>query len=372
MKIAMLGHKRIPTREGGVELVVRELSTRMAALGNDVTAYNRHCGEPKLTEYEKVHIVEIPTSKKSSLNAMIYSVFATLHLVFHRYDVVHYHAEGPCAMLPIAKLFGKHTVATIHGLDWQRAKWGGLATRYLLFGEKMAARHADELIVLSRAMQQYFKDTYNRESTLIPNGVNRVTPLAPNLIRQYGVEGRDYILFLARLTPEKGLHYLIEAFRATKTDKKLLIAGRLTPATPYVKEIQQMAAADDRIVLLDFVQGDLLAELFSNCYLYVLPSDIEGMPLSLLEAISYHARVLVSDIPENTAFLQNYGHSFAKGSVPDLTQKLADLLAREASYDSDFRDNVTAQETEAQIAHIVETYDWDEITKQTLALYEKK
>ena len=132
MKIAMIGHKRIPTREGGIEVVVKELSTRMAKLGHKVCVYNRNCGEEKLQEYNGVKIFEVRTSKKSSLNAMLYSLFATMRAIPKRYDVIHFHAEGPCAMLPLAHLFGTRTVATIHGLDWDRAKWGGFATKYLL------------------------------------------------------------------------------------------------------------------------------------------------------------------------------------------------------------------------------------------------
>ena len=150
MKIAMIGHKRIPTRSGGVEVVVEELSVRMAAKGHDVVAYNRHCDEEKLKEYRKVKVIEVKTFKSSSLNAMVYSFFATLRCIFRKYDVVHYHAEGPCAMIPLAKLFGKKVVATIHGLDWQRNKWGGFASKYIMFGERNAAKHADKVIVLQR------------------------------------------------------------------------------------------------------------------------------------------------------------------------------------------------------------------------------
>lgn len=371
MKIAIIGHKRIPSRIGGIEIVVNELAVRMAQAGHDVYVYNRNCGEEKLSEYENIHIIEIPTSKKSSLNAIIYSFLAALHIIFHKYDVVHFHAEGPCSMIPLVKLFGKRTVATIHGLDWQRAKWGGFATKYLKFGEKMAAKYSDELITLAPSMRKYFLDTYGRESSVVPNGIAPIKKTEPNIIKKYGIEKRDYILFLARITPEKGLDYLFEAFKKLDTDKKLIVAGGLEPSTPYIEEIKKKAAEDERIKLVGFVQGDEFAELFSNCYLYVLPSDIEGMPISLLEAVSCRARVLVSDIPENTDMLVGYGHSFGKSDPESLFEKLSELVSNEAIYDCDFKADKTPDDVEKQLDELISMYNWDEVTEKTIEIYKK-
>ena len=240
MKIAMIGHKRIPSREGGIEIVVEELATKMVQEGHDVYVYNRaghhvsgaendaHVGKM----YKGIHIITVPTSEKKSLNATIYSVLATLHAVFHHYDVIHFHASGPCAMLWLPHLLGIHTVATIHGIDSQRAKWGGFATRYLEFGEKCAAKYADELIVLSEGNKQFFKEKYGREATLIPNGIGKPEIVEANEItEQFGLKKDDYILFLARIVPEKGLHYLIKAYKQIHTDKKLVIVGGPTPGT---------------------------------------------------------------------------------------------------------------------------------------------
>lgn len=370
MRIAILGHKRIPSRVGGIEIVVEELAVRMAALGHEVYVYNRNCGEKGQKTYRGVHLIEIPTSKRSSLNAMLYSVLATLHLLFHRYDVVHYHAEGPCAMLWLARLFGKKTVATIHGLDWKRAKWGGFATKYLMLGERTAARQADALIVLSKNIQAYFRTEYQRESLVIPNGVNPAEPMPPEQIRKYGVSGRDYILFLARITPEKGLDYLLEAFSGLKTDKKLIVAGALEPSAPYIESVREKAARDERVALIGFVEGRELEELFSNCYLYVLPSDVEGMPISLLEAISYRARVLVSDIPENTEVLMGYGNTFEKGSAASLKERLEYVLEHPELYDRDFKPEQTKAQTEELVDAILSQHDWDAVTWQTLKLYQ--
>ncbi len=371
MKIAMIGHKRIPSREGGVEIVVEELATRMAALGHQVDAYNRKgknvadknadLEAHKLKQYKGVKIIGVPTSQKKSLNAIIYSFNATIKALFGHYDVIHYHAEGPCAMLPIAHFFHIRTVATIHGLDWQRAKWGGFATKFLLFGEKMAAKYADEIIVLSKNVQEYFLETYHRETKFIPNGVNIPDIREAKVITEkYGLTKDSYILFLARIVPEKGLHYLLEAYKNVETDKKLVIAGGSSHSDEYVERIKAMAAEDPRVIMTGFVQGVELEELFSNCYLYVLPSDIEGMPISLLEAMSYGCRCLVSDIEENVEIGKGYVDTFEHSSVDSILNHLSILLH---SYES--RKNIEIKN------YVSETFKWDSVVQQTLQMYQK-
>jgi glycosyltransferase involved in cell wall biosynthesis len=319
MKIAMIGHKRIPSREGGVEIVVEQLATRMVAAGHQVDVYNRsgHHVSGKENDitmnskiYKGVRIITIPTFSNKKLNAVVYSFLASVRALFGRYDVIHYHAEGPCSMIWIPHMFGIRTVATIHGLDWQRSKWGGFATRFLLFGEKMAVRYADELIVLSANMQQYFKDTYNRDTVLIPNGVCKPDVRSDAKIREkWGLSKDGYILFLARIVPEKGLHYLLKAFKEIDTDKRLVIAGGSSHTDEYMEEIKRLAEQDNRVLMTGFVQGELLEELYSNAYIYVLPSDVEGMPISLLEAMSYGNCCLISDIAENMEVIADAGQS---------------------------------------------------------------
>ncbi|MBQ3599727.1 MAG: glycosyltransferase family 4 protein [Lachnospiraceae bacterium] len=364
----MLGHKRIPSREGGVEIVVEELATRMVAMGHQVVAYNRkgnHVSDKSYTlqerrEYKGVNIVNVFTLEKKGLNALIYSFFATIKAVFGKHDVIHYHAEGSCAMIWIPKLFGIRTVATIHGLDWKRAKWGGFATRYLLFGEKMAAKYADEVVVLSKNMQKYFMDTYKRETKYIPNGISLPTIKSPKLIKEkYNLEKEEYILFLARIVPEKGVHYLIEAFKQINTEKKLVIAGGSSHTLEYYKEIKAMAETDSRIILTGFVQDLLLEELYSNCCLYVLPSDVEGMPISLLEAMGYGRRCLVSDIPENTELVAGRATVFKHGDIEDLKNKLVKCLEDKEE---------TGKEN---ISYVKENFNWNKIAEQTLSLYKK-
>ena len=374
MKIAMIGHKRIPSREGGVEIVVEELATRLVKDGHQVDVYNRRGknvqdknvdkDKRKLKEYKGVKIITIPTINKKGIDALIYSFLASLRALFGKYDVLHYHAEGSCAMLWIPHLFKKKIVVTIHGLDWQRSKWGGFATKYIKFGEKLAAKYADEIIVLSKGVQKYFKDTYNRDTVFIPNGVNKPIIREANIIKQkYGLVKDDYILFLARIVPEKGLHYLIEAFKKIKTNKKLVIAGGASHTNDYLEKIKKMASEDDRIIMTGFVQGQELEELYSNCYLYCLPSDIEGMPLSLLEAMSYGRNCLVSDIEENVQICEDYADTFKNGNIDNLKEKLKICLNKKTDERKDDKEVSD---------YVLNKYDWNDVTKKTKILYENE
>lgn len=367
MKIAMIGHKRIPSREGGVEIVVEELSTRLAQKNHIVDVYNRkgknvqnkNIKYKKIKEYKGVNIVTIPTINKKGIDALLYSFFASIKASFKKYDVLHYHAEGSCAMLWLPHLFKKRIVVTIHGLDWKRSKWGGFASKYIKFGEKMAVKFADEIIVLSKEIQKYFEDTYKRKTVLIPNGVNKPNIRKPNIITEkYGLKGNDYILFLARIVPEKGLDYLIEAYNKIKTDKKLIIAGGASHTDDYFMTIQEKANKNRNIIMTGFVQGEELEELFSNCYIYCLPSDVEGMPISLLEAMSYGRNCLISDIEGNKQVCGEYATVFKKSNIEDLNNKLLKLLQG---------NNMQSENILSD--YILKKFDWNIVVKETEELY---
>ncbi len=365
MKIAMIGHKRIPSREGGVEIVVEELSTRLVNKKNDVTVFNRKTKNKELSKknksYKGVKIITIPTINKKGIEAFFYSFLASLRVLFGKYDVLHYHAEGSCGMLWIPHLFRKKIVVTIHGLDWKRSKWGGFASKYIKFGEKMAVKYANEIIVLSKDMQKYFMETYGRETTLIPNGVNKPRIRKSNVITQkYNLKENDYILFLARIVPEKGLDYLIDAYNNIKTDKKLVIAGGASHTNDYYKSIKEKTDNNKNIIMTGFVQGEELEELFSNCCLYCLPSDVEGMPISLLEAMSYGRNCLISDIDENKQVTGKYATTFKKSNIEDLKSKLIECLNKEKTYDSKEIQN-----------YVLEKYNWNDVVEKTEEIYRK-
>ena len=368
--VAMFGQKRL-SREGGIEIVVKELCTRMARCGCQVTCYNRsghHVSGAKYdnkVEYDRIRQKFVPTIERKGLAAVSSSFFAALYSAWGKYDVVHIHAEGPAFFAWLPKIFGKKVVVTIHGIDWQREKWkSGFGSKFIRQGEKNAVKYADEIIVLSKDAQEYFKDTYGRETRFIPNGVNRPNVQAAKLITEkFGLMKDSYILFLGRLVPEKGIQYLVEAFKNVKSDKKLVIAGGSSDTDSFMKELMESAKGDERIIFTGFVQGQMLDELYSNAYIYTLPSDLEGMPLSLLEAMSYGNCCLVSDIPECAEVVEDRALTFKKSNVDDLKEKLQNAC--------DHPEKVKEYKERAA-DFICEKYNWDEIVEETIDLYRRK
>ena len=372
LRIAVFGQKRL-SREGGVEIVVKELCTRMAQQGCQVTCYNRsghHVSGAEYddianTNYEGIRQKCVPTIEKKGLAAVSASAFAALYSAFGKYDVVHIHAEGPAFFSWLPKMFGKRVVVTIHGVDWQREKWqSGFGSKFIRQGEKNAVKYADEIIVLSKGVQDYFKETYDRKTHFIPNGVNRPQIREANLITdKFGLKKDSYILFLGRLVPEKGIRYLVEAFKNVRTDKKLVIAGGSSDTDSFMTELKELAKDDNRILFTGFVQGAMLDELYSNAYIYTLPSDLEGMPLSLLEAMSYGNCCLVSDIPECAEVVEDKALIFKKSDVEDLREKLQEAC--------DHPEMVMKMKNQAA-DFICEKYNWDEVVKETMKLYRRK
>lgn len=344
MKIAMIGHKVIPSQRGGIENVLTSLCPLLAELGAEITVYNRsfdkiednYLHEVRNGFYKGVRLKTAPTIKLRGISAMIASYTAALRASFSNADIVHFHAEGPCAALWIPKLFGKKCVATVHGLDWQREKWKrGPASKYIKTGEKVMAKYADKIIVLSESARTYFKDTYKRDTVLIPNGIDRPKHTAADKITKlFGLKKDEYICVVSRLTPEKGIHYLIDAQNSVKPDKKLVIAGDTgdsDSADSYTALLRKKAKDNPNIIFTGFISGDVLREIYSNTYAVCLPSDIEGMSLSLLEALAYGNALLCSDIPENTSVAKNHALYFKKSDTNDLAKKLKLLCS-----DSDF------------------------------------
>ena len=318
----MIGHKDFPSRSGGVEVMVGGLARSLVERGYDVTVYNRGLEKHhNVYDVDGVHARRVFTLQKPALNATIYSFLATFDALFRGYDVLHYHAIGPSVPLLIAKIFGKHTVCTVHGLNWKVDKWRGFASRYMKLGERIAAKYADDLVVLSET-------EWIRE--------------------KYGLARGEYILYVGRISPEKGTLDLVEGYRKAKTGKKLVLVGPLDDSE-YCRAVQQQAQNDPNIIMTDYVVGDPLKELYSNCGLFVLPSHTEGLSLSLLEALSIGARCLVSDIPENTVVTDIYGAAFK----PEDTDDLARALERECT--QEYPDAMRQQ----QIQYIHTNFEYD-------------
>lgn len=372
MKVAMIGHKVVPSRRGGIENVLTSLCPILAESGVDVTCYNRSTDKVENEyvqmvenkKYRNVTLKNAWTIDSKGLSAMIASFTAAIKATFSSYDILHFHAEGPCAAMWIPKMFGKRLVATVHGLDWQREKWGkGFASKYIKFGEKVMVKCADEIIVLSQSAKDYFKQTYNRETVLIHNGINEPTKKSADKITElYGLTKDGYICMVSRLTAEKGVHYLIDAYNNIKTDKKLVIAGDTSDTDEYVAMLKEKAANNPNIIFTGFISGDVLEEIYSNAYMVVLPSDIEGMSLSLLEALSYGNAVLCSNIPENTLVTEDKAQHFKKSDVKDLGDKLQMMCD-----DKQFVENLK----NGADKFILGKYSWKDVAASTHDLYKK-
>lgn len=372
MKVAMIGHKVVPSRRGGIENVLTSLCPLLVESGVDVTCYNRstdkveneYVGTVVNKKYRNVKLKKAWTLNTRGVSAMIASFTAAISATFSNYDILHFHAEGPCAAMWIPKMFGKHCVATVHGLDWQREKWGkGFASKYIKFGERVMVKCADEIIVLSESAKEYFKETYNRETVLIHNGIEKpVKKEAQKISELYSLAKGDYICMVSRLTAEKGVHYLIDAYNKIKTSKKLVIAGDTSDTDDYVALLKQKAANNPNIIFTGFISGDVLTEIYSNAYLVTLPSDIEGMSLSLLEALAFGNAVLCSDIPENTLVTEDKAMHFKKSDVNDLAQKLQ-MLCDNAEVVNNLKNDAAE--------FILKKYNWKDIATTTHNLYKK-
>ena len=371
ISVAMIGQKRIPSRNGGIEKVLTDLCPRLVDRGIKVTALNRRNQKvaqhdllpPVDNKYMGVQLKSVMTIPIKGLSAVSSSFFGAIEAALGSYDIVHFHAEGPSVMLGIAKIFGKKCVVTIHGLDWKRDKWKGTFGKwYILFGEHMAVKYADEIIVLNRDTKCYFEKKYQRKTCFIPNGINQVSPEdSVDMLRNFNLEPNRYFLSLSRLTPEKGIHTLIKAFKKTSSNFRLVIAGESSDSSNYVQYLRDLSKGDDRIVFTGFVGGKFLRELYSHAYVYVLPSSIEGMPLTLLEAMAYGNAVACTNIPELKEIV---GDTHALTFDPDDVKDLWRVLQY-------FIDNPLIQIRMKQSSSnfIKKSFNWDTIADKTIYIY---
>lgn len=361
MNIAMIGHKRIPGREGGVEVVVEELSTRLVKRQQRVTAFNRKKkGYLERNEYKGVKIVTVPTIERKNTDAVVYSFLASIRVAFGNYDIIHYHAIGPSFFLFIPRLFRKKIIVTVHGLNYKTPKWKGIGATFIKMGERMVAKYADSIIVLSKEQKKYFKEKYNRDTDFIPNGtVCNDVAKASEIKKQYNLTHDGYILFVSRIVPGKGLEYLLDAYKNIEGNIPLVVAGDTEYVFEFKKMIEDKAKNDDRVKLIGFAEGDLLKELYSNAKFFVFPSEAEGMPMCLLEALSYNCKCIVSNIPENIEVGKEYVRTFESKNVDDLRETIKECLENPSCFKSGSRE------------YIKDNYSWDVVVDKTISLYNK-
>lgn len=372
----MIGQKGIPVSFGGIERHVEELSTRLVGEGNEVFVYARKWYTPKkISDYKGVKIIHLPTIKTKHLDAIIHTFFASVHVLFQKADVIHYHAIGPALMSWIPKLFkpSSKVVITFHCRDYYHQKWGIIARMALKLGELIACKVPEETIAVSKTIRQYAYRTYGCKTEYIPNGVPLYKKEKPEIINEkWGLNENDYILSVSRLVKHKGIHYLIKAYDEIckqtnngEKDKlpKLVIAGDSSFTDDYVKYIKELAKNNPKIIFTGNATGKTLSELYSNAYMFIHPSEYEGLSITLLEALAYGCPVLASDIPENKEVIDNgIGYEFENTNTSDLKTKLLDLISNP---------ELINEKRKISQMHAREHYNWEDIARRTIELYKR-
>lgn len=383
MRVAMIGQKTIPFiggKGGGVERHVEELSARLVAKGHEVTAYSReYLVTDKRKEYKGVKIIYSPSIPTKNLDTISHVFFSTLHALFQKFDVIHYHGVGPSTVAWLPRIFCPKTkvIVTFHSIDRFHKKWGAFARWYLGLGEWTAVHFPHICISVSKSIQQYCRQVFKKETVYIPNGTDlrKTAEANDSKIRRFGLEKDNYILTAARLIKHKGIHYLIEAYKRLEknhgTDpenwpgkkiRKLAIVGAPSYTDDYLDYLKQLAAGSANIIFSGFQQGETLAQLFANAYLYVHPSEAEGLSITILEAMSYGTCVLVSNIPENLESIDHAGFTFQSKNINDLYEMLVYLL--------DFPESVK-RHGEKGLSFIKKNFNWDDIASDIEMTYKK-
>jgi glycosyltransferase involved in cell wall biosynthesis len=325
IRVAFIGGRGVVSKYSGIESYYEQVGPELARLGHDVTVYCRTYFTPPMTEHQGMRVRRLPTVRSKHLETVVHTLLSTLDAMFSDYDIVHYHCLGPALFSFLPRLAGKKMVVTVQGLDWQRRKWGWIASHILRLGEAAAVALPDATMVVSRTLQQYYRQRYQRQTTYIPNGARQIRRCAPCQLATWGLRPDKYVLFLGRLSPEKNCHLLIDAFEHIRTDMKLVLAGGSSHSDAYVETLQRHQS--ERIRFLPWTSGEALEELLSNAALFVLPSDLEGLSLALLDAMAAGVCVLTSDIPENNEVVADAGFTFHRGEQDDL-ERMLDLLVR--------------------------------------------
>jgi glycosyltransferase involved in cell wall biosynthesis len=360
MKIAYVAVKGIPIG-GGIEKLTEEIGKRLVRKGHEVLIYSSRDYGTSDGYYEGMEIKTVPSLNTKSFHKLSICCNATLDVLKRNdVDIVHFHAVGPSLFSIIPRLKNVPTVVQTHGLEWKRDKWGAIGRNFFKLADLTAVFFPDCTTSVSNVQKRYYENKFGKTIVYIPTGVNRVKNCKPDWILKKGLTPNEYILFAARLVEEKGAHFLIEAFKNIDTNMKLVIAGDAAYSEGYKTNLHRIAGDDERIVFTGFLTGNPLEELFSNAYLFCLPSTLEGLPIALLEAMSYGNCCLASDIPENLEAIENYGYKFQNRNPDDLQQKLEMLIQ-----------NPEKVKTKKQAAkkHVLDRYTWDRISDEIETLY---
>lgn len=368
LRIGVIGARGVPATFGGIERHVEEIGARMSDAGHEVTVFARtNYLEDPVSVYRGMRVVALPTVSSKHLDAIVHSGLATARALGSSLDIIHYHAIGPGIPAVFPRVVSKaKVVLTVHGRDGERGKWGPVASGVLSAAEWMSARVPDATIVVSADLARHYGDAYGRAVVHIPNGVTaHAPPGADEIAERWELSPGSFVLFVGRLVPEKAPDALLDAFRSLDTQHRLVIAGGSSFTDSFVASLRGTASLDPRVLMPGYVYGETLAELYGNAAAFVLPSRLEGLPLTLLEAASYATPVVASDIPPHVEVLRHElpgRRLFAVGDTGDLRDALVRVLT-----DPD----AERAGAEALREEVLRRYDWDEVTDRTLRLYHR-
>jgi glycosyltransferase involved in cell wall biosynthesis len=361
LKIAFLVVKH-PERGGGIEKYTLELGHRLASRGHAITVYSmRHYGR-RSPIVQGMQICYVPCIEHPFFEKLSASASAVIKILRNQYDydVIHCHSVGSAAFAPILRLYNYKCLLQMHGIEWKRGRWGFIGKQFLRFLEAISIRSCNCFTAVSKTQCNFFMKNHKISMRYIPTGASIQARYEAKAILTLHLKPRRYILFASRLVPEKGAHYLIKAFRRIESDYHLVIAGDVNGSSAYKQYLYSLAKGDPRIIFPGFVEGQLLRELFSNAAVYVQPSEIEGLSISLLEAMSYGVCCLVSDIPENKEAIGDAGLTFKSGDISDLQYKISRIITSP---------NFDVSSGNKAISRVMQEYNWDDIASKFENLY---
>ncbi len=358
LNIAFLGARGVIGTYSGIETYYEEVGSRLAERGHEVTAYCRNYFTPDVPTYRGIKVRRLPSLRGKHLETLSHSLLATFDCLGRGFDIVQYHAIGSAPLAILPRLFGRKTVVSVRGLDWQRAKWGWFARNSLRFGEWASARCPTATAVVSKTLQRHYEQAHGCKPTMIPNAVVLGEPRPIKLLAEHGLKKDGFLLFAGRISPEKGIHTLLEALRPLPRHKTLVLAGGTSYSDDYIRQVQD--AAWDEVVFLGRVGREEMEELYSACYAFILPSVMEGLSIALLEALSYGNCIVTTDIPENLEVIGSAGLSFPPGDVEALRGVLAKILDDPAVVEDYRRQAIDRARSQP---------DWDEVARLTEEFY---
>jgi glycosyltransferase involved in cell wall biosynthesis len=358
LRVAFVGGRGVGAKYSGIETFYEEAGKQLQQRGHQITLYCRNRFTPKMKTFEGMRVVRLPTVSTKHLETPVHTFLSAIRASFSDADIVHFHALGPALFSFIPRIFGKKTVVTIQGLDWQRKKWGRFARVVLRLGEQASIKFCNQTMVVSETLRTHYETKHGTSPVLVPNGTRYRQRMHSSHLKTWGLEENNYILYLGRLSPEKNCDLLIKSYEQLHTEVKLVLAGGSNYADAYAAQLRTHAS--EKVIFLDWVFGEALDQLLTNAMLFVLPSDIEGLSLSLLDAMGAGVCVLTSDIPENIEAVKGVGYTFKKGDAAELQRMLQQLLLDPA-----------ARELAAYAAQskIRAGYLWPEVARKVEAVY---